>query len=119
METTLTSNHYQHSPLTQGGLDIPGIVKVAMPWTLLNKKLLEIYEKTIKDIYVKPEEGAIMWSFVFDDIVMGDEPGTMNRGNQSQKKKRKERTQEKLASRHIRTIFRPAAEKRSTKPEKV
>ena len=50
---------------------------------------------------------------------MGDEPGTMNRGNQSQKKKRKECTQEKLASRHIRTIFRPAAEKRSTKPEKV
>ena len=49
---------------------------------------------------------------------MGDEPGTMNRGNQSQKKKRK-RTQEKLASCHIRTIFRPAAEKRSTKPEKV
>ena len=50
VKATLTSKHYRRSPLTQGGLEIPCMVKVAMPGTLLNKKLLERYEKMVKDL---------------------------------------------------------------------
>ena len=73
------------------------MVKVAMPGTLLNKKLLERYEEMVKDLYVEPEESAIMGSFVFEDIVMGDEPGHIEL-RQPKSKKEKERTQEKVAS---------------------
>ena len=114
VEVTLTSKHYRRSPLTQSGLEIPCMVKVAMPGTLLNKKLLERYEEMVKHLYVEPEESAIMESFVFDDIFMGDEPR-----QPKLKKMKKERTQEKLALRDIRTMFSPVVKKRSTKLEKT
>ena len=108
------TQHYRRSPLTQSGLEIPCMVKVAMPGTLLNKKLLERYEEMVKYLYVEPEESAIMESFVFDDIFMGDEPR-----QPKLKKMKKERTQEKLVLRDIRTMFSPVAKKRSTKLEKT
>ena len=89
VEATFTSKHYRRSLLTQGGLEIPCIVNVAMPGTLLNKKLLKRYEEMVKDLYVKPKEIAIMGSFVYDDIAMGDEPGGSSRGNRSQKRRKK------------------------------
>ena len=80
-----------------------------MPGTLLNKKLLERYEDMVKDLYVEPEESAIMGSFVLDNIVMGDEPG---RSEPRSKKKKNERTQKKVTSRDISTILSPVAKKR-------
>ena len=59
-----------------------------------------------------------MGSFVFDDIVMGDEPGCSEPRQPKSKKKKKDCTQGKVASPDIRTMFSPVAKKRSTKPEK-
>ena len=49
----------------------------------------------------------------------GDEPGRCEPRQPKSKKTKKERTQEKVASRNIRTVFSPVAKKRSTKPEKT
>ena len=95
------------------------MVKVAISGTLLNKKLLERYEEIFKDLYVEPEEIAIMGSFVFENIVMEDEPGRSETRQSKSRNKKKELTQEKEASRDIRTMFSPVAKKRSTKPEKI
>ena len=70
VEATLMSKHYR-------SLKIPCKVKAAMPETLLNKKFFE------------PEESAIMGSFVFDDIVMGEEPGCNDTKQPKSKKKKK------------------------------
>ena len=70
------------------------MVKIAIPGTLLNKKP---YEEMVNDLHVEPEESSIMGSFVFENIVMGDEPGHIER-RQPKSKKEKERTQEKVAS---------------------
>ena len=90
-----------------------------MPGTLLNKKLLERYEEMVKDLYVEPEESAIMGSFVFDKIVMGDEPGRSELRQPKPKEKKNECIQEKVTSHDIRTMFSPVAKNRSTKPEKT
>ena len=105
VEATLTSKH-RNSPLTQGGLEIPWIVKVAIPGTLLNKKLLERYEEMVKDLYVEPQEIAIMGSF-FENVVMEYEPGRSETRQPKSRNKKKECTQEKEASRAIRTVFSP------------
>ena len=55
-------------------------------------------KRWLKIYYVEPEESAIIGSFVFDDIVMGDEPGGTEPKRPKSKKKKKERTQEKVAS---------------------
>ena len=92
------------------------MVKVAMPGTSLNKKLLERYEEMVKDLYVEQEESAVMRSFAFDDIIVGDETGRSETRQPKSKKKKKEPTQEKVASRDIRTMFSPVEKKRSTIP---
>ena len=76
----------------------------SMPGTLLNKKLLKRYEEMVKYLYVKPAESAIMGSFAFDDIVMGDEPGRSEPRQMKSKNKKKELTQERVVSSDIRTI---------------
>ena len=98
VEATLASTQYRRSPITQGGLEIPCVIKVTMPGTMLNKKLLNRYEEMATQLYKEPEESAIMGSFVFDDIV---EPSI---NEPKPKKKKKERYRE-TASRDIRSMF--------------
>ena len=62
-----------------------------MPVTLLNKKLLEM----VKDLYVKPEKGAIMGSYDLMTLSWEMSQGLVNRGSRSQKS-RKKNTRKKM-----------------------
>lgn len=64
------------------------MVKVTMPGTLLNKKLLGRYQEMVDDLYVEAKESAVMGSSVFDNIVMRGEPG-QSEPRQSKSKKKK------------------------------
>ena len=68
VEGRLTSTNYRRSPITQGGLEIPCTVKVKMPATLLNRKLLERYREMVDHLYKEPKNNLVMGSFVFDNI---------------------------------------------------
>ena len=68
VEARLTSTNYRRSPITQGGLYIPCTVKVKMPATLPNRKLLERYREMVDHLYKKSEDNLVMGSFVFDNI---------------------------------------------------
>ena len=68
VKARLTSTNYRRSPITQGGLEIPCTVKVKMPATLLNRKLLERYREMVDHLYKEPEDSLVMGSFVFDNI---------------------------------------------------
>ena len=100
VEATLTSKHYRRSPLTQSVLEMmPCMVKVAIPGTLLNKKLLERYEEIVTDLYV---ESAIIYQTKVQlrDLLFLTTPsweisqGVVNRGNRSQKRRKKNATRE-------------------------
>ena len=69
VEARLASTNYRRSPITQGGLEIPCTVKVKMPATLLNRKLLERYREMVDHLYKEPEDNLVMGSFVFDDVM--------------------------------------------------
>ena len=107
VEATLASTQYRRSPITQGGLEIPCVIKVTMPGTMLNKKLLNRYEEMATQLlYKEPEESAIMGSFVFDDIV---EPSI----NEPKPKKRKKERYRETASRDIRSMFGQVTKKKN------
>ena len=54
MTGTLSSTRYRRSPLAQGGLEIPCIVKVQMPPTQINNKLIEWYKQLVEEYYSEP-----------------------------------------------------------------
>ena len=68
VEARLTSTNYRRSPITQGGLEIPCTVKVKMPGTLFNRKLLQRYREMVDHLYKEAEDNLVMGSFVFDNI---------------------------------------------------
>ena len=55
IEVLLTSTQYQHSPITQGRLEIPCKVTVRMPATVLSRKLLDRYKEQVTDLYSEPQ----------------------------------------------------------------
>ena len=72
----------------------------------------------LKDLYVESEE-VQLWDLLFLTTSSWEmSQGVVNQGNRSQKRRKKECTQGKVASPDIRTMFSPVAKKRSTKPEK-
>ena len=86
-EPRLTSTNYRRSPITQGSLEIPCTVKVKMPATLLNRKLLERYGEMVDHLYKEPEDDLVMGSFVFDNI---DAEESEQEKNNPEKKRRKD-----------------------------
>ena len=46
-KTELLATHYRRSPLFQGGLEIPCIVKITMPASVLGHLLLKRYEELV------------------------------------------------------------------------
>ena len=60
----LTSTHYRRSPLVQGGIEIPCVVTVSMPDTVINQLLMERYKQLVEILYTEPKEEEILGTFL-------------------------------------------------------
>ena len=43
--------HYRRSPLVQGGIEIPCVVTVPVPGTVINQLLMERYKQLVETLY--------------------------------------------------------------------
>ena len=57
VSTKLTSTHYRRSPLVQGVIEIPCIVTVSMPGTLINQLLIERYKQLVETLTLHGTKG--------------------------------------------------------------
>ena len=55
VQATVTGKHYLLSPLIQGGLEVPFLVTVTMPGSIMNHLLITLYEKLLGELYLKPK----------------------------------------------------------------
>ena len=60
----LTSTHYRRSPLVQDGIEIPCVVTVSMPGTVINQLLMERYKQLVETLYTEPKEEEILGTFL-------------------------------------------------------
>ena len=60
----ITSTHYRRSPLVQGGIEIPCVVTVSMPGTVINQLLMERYKQLVETLYTEPKEEEILGTFL-------------------------------------------------------
>ena len=60
----LTSTHYRRSPLVQGGIEIPCVVTVSMPGTVINQLLMERYKQLVETLYIEPKEEEVFGTFL-------------------------------------------------------
>ena len=60
----LTSTHYRRSPLVQGGIEIPCVVTVSMPGTVMNQLLMERYKHLVETLYTEPKEEEALGTFL-------------------------------------------------------
>ena len=60
----LTSTHYRRSPLVQGGIEIPCVVTVSMPGTVINQLLMERYKQFVETLGTKSKEEEILETFL-------------------------------------------------------
>ena len=67
--TKLTSTNYRRSPLVQGGIEIPCLITVTMPGTILNQLLMERFKQLVQEKYVEPKNEEILLSFLHIEAV--------------------------------------------------
>ena len=104
----LTSTNYRRSPLVQGGLEIPCLVTVTMPGTVLNQLLLERFKQLVEERYSEPKSEDIIGSFLHVNVAtVPVEP--------IKKKKKVEAT---LQNQDIRNFFSTVPRSHKEKPEK-
>ena len=60
----LRSTHYRRSPLVQGGIEIPCVVTVSMPGTVIKQLLMERYKQLVETLYTEPKEEEILGTFL-------------------------------------------------------
>ena len=60
----LTSTHHRRSPLVQGGIEIPSVVTVSVPCTVINQLLMERYKQLVETLYTEPKEEEILGTFL-------------------------------------------------------
>ena len=53
----LMSMHYRRSPLVQGGIEIPSVVTVPIPGTVINQLLMERYKQLVETLHRTKERG--------------------------------------------------------------
>ena len=86
--------HYQRSLSFQGGSEIPCILKVTMPASVLGYLLLKRYEELILKFYCKPMEEIIMGSFIEKIPVVITEPNQHKKIQRYKKNKKRKATDE-------------------------
>jgi len=120
VEAELTATHYRRSPLFQGGLEIPCIVKITMPASVLGHLLLKRYEELVLKLYCEPKEEIIMGSFIEKIPVVITDPNQHKEIQRNKKKKKRKATDETKipTSKDIRSFFNknggPAKKKHAT-----
>ena len=65
----LMSMHYRRSPLVQGGIEIPWVVTMSMPGTVINQLLMERYRQLVETLCTEPKEEEIFGTFLQLDSV--------------------------------------------------
>ena len=60
----LTNTHCRRLPLVQGGIEIPCVVTVSMPDTVINQLLIERYKQLVETLYTEPKEEEILRTFL-------------------------------------------------------
>ena len=63
VSTKLTSTHYRRSPPVQGGIEIPCVVTVTVPGTVMKQLLMERYKQLVDTNYTEPKEEKILGHF--------------------------------------------------------
>ena len=58
----ITSNRYRKSPLVQGGLEVPCRIRVTLPTSVLNCRLMDRYESLHGDLYEEPTRDVSLGS---------------------------------------------------------
>ena len=64
MTVTFTSDRYRRSPLYQGGLEIPCLIKVTVVGTKTGQSLIQLYSEMVNKLYCEPEEDLSVGSFL-------------------------------------------------------
>ena len=64
VQATVTGKHYWRSPLIQGGIEVPCLVTVTMPGSIMNYLLIACYEKLLGELYLEPKDEEIMGTFL-------------------------------------------------------
>ena len=52
----ITADHYRRSPLVQGGLEVPCIIRIQLPTSILNCRLMDRYDLLYRDLYREPTD---------------------------------------------------------------
>ena len=60
----LTSTHYRRPPLVQSGVEIPCVLTVSMPGTVINQLLMGRYKQLVETLYTEPKEEEILGTFL-------------------------------------------------------
>ena len=122
---TLTSMSYSASPLVQGGLEIPCLIKVYMPRTVkkkTKKQIISMYEEMIEALYQekdgRPVIGSILNCSETTEPADIERRGTKRTRNQTASlklktaKPREDETGNTMnLGKDIRTFFKPTASK--------
>ena len=56
--------HYRKLPVVQGGIEIPCVVTVPMPGTVINQLLMGRYKQFVETLYKEPKEDKILGIFL-------------------------------------------------------
>ena len=64
LQATVTRKHYRRSFLIQRGLEVPCLVTVKMPGSIMNHLLIARYEKLLGELYLEPKDEEIMETFL-------------------------------------------------------
>ena len=118
VEAELSATHYRRSPLFQGGLEIPCLVRITMPGSIIGHLLLEEYEKVVLRVYCEPKDEIIMGKII-ESVDCGIVEQDQRNQNQPVRKKRKTEKNPVPKSKDIRSFFqnnRSATKKKNTKP---
>ena len=105
VQATVNGKHYRRSPLIQGGLEVPCLVTVTMPRSIMNHLLIAQYEKLLGKIYLEPKDEEIMGTFlsvIRENNFVGTNQCTSCEYSSMTKNKKKEQ----VWSRDIQNIFR-------------
>ena len=58
------SMHYRRSPLVQGGIEIPWVVTMSMPGTVINQLLMERYRQLVETLCTEPKKRGNFWDIL-------------------------------------------------------
>ena len=114
VSSKLTSTYYRKSPLVQCGIEIPCVVTVSMPGTVINQLLMERCKQLVETLNTEPKKEEILGTFLQLE----------NTGEQDlapvapeQKKKPKYPLESDKNQKDIQTYFAATSRQTTKKPE--